>query len=724
LTRASLDDPRLFFNRHISWLQFNERVLEEALDAENPLLERVKFLAITANNLDEFVEVRLAGLLQQAEHGTGQAGPDGLAPNESVSRIGAAIHEFVDKQYVCWRETLLPALRHENIRIRKISELGAEARKAVAQFYAEKVEPLLTPVTVDPAHPFPRVLNKALCVALLLRRKRKPNSHIYLGVVTVPRALPRLFRVPGARGKVEFTFLHDVVHDFADHLYHGYSILSATPFRVTRNSNLYLREEESRSILDTVDTQLHRRRKGAAVRLEIDAGANIEIVERLRSNFGLEPWQIFRVDGPVNLSRLFNLYDQTPRPDLKFQPFTPRDLAVRRETPTMFHELRRRDVLLHHPYDSYLPVVQFIESAANDPDVLSIKQTLYRTSEDSPIVRALIAAAARKEVTVVVELKARFDEASNIRWARSLQEAGVQVYHGVVGLKTHCKLALLVRRDSDGKSRRYVHLGTGNYNPSTARIYTDLSLFEAVHRVFNYLTAYSEQAHYGPLSVAPLNLGRNCISLIEREAEHARGGRPAIIIAKVNSLLDSQIIQALYRASQAGVQIELIVRGACALRPGVRGISSRIRVRSIVGRFLEHSRIFVFGNGGESEVYLGSADWMPRNLYERVEVMFRLKDEALCRKICGAILAPYLADTAKTRILQPDGSYARAFTLDRKSRAGNGTRFSVQSHFMNLARGGTDFDVDYVRYNRPDRQSASALEFLIAQATMQMDNQL
>ncbi len=733
MTRASLDDPRLFFNRHISWLQFNERVLEESLDAENPLLERVKFLAITANNLDEFVEVRLAGLLQQAEHGTGQAGPDGLAPSESVTKMAAAIHQFVDKQYACWRETLLPALRRENIRIRKVSQLGAEARKAVAQFYSEKVEPLLTPVTVDPAHPFPRVLNKALCVAFLLRRKRKPNSHIYLGVVTVPRALPRLFRVPAAPGKIEFTFLHDIVHSFAHHLYLGYQILSAVPFRVTRNSNLYLREEESRSILDTVDTQLHRRRKGAAVRLEIEAGANAEIVERLRSNFGLEPWQIFPVDGPVNLSRLFNLYDQSPRPDLKFQKFTPCDLTLRREAPTMFHALRERDVLLHHPYDSYLPVVQFIESAANDPDVLSIKQTLYRTSEDSPIVRALIAAAARKEVTVVVELKARFDEASNIRWARSLQEAGVQVYHGVVGLKTHCKLALLVRRDPDGKSRRYVHLGTGNYNPSTARSYTDLSLFtqdeeitEAVHRVFNYLTAYSEQAHYGPLSVAPLNLGKNCISLIDRESDHARAGRPAMIIAKVNSLLDPNIIQALYRASQAGVQIELIVRGACALRPGIRGISSRIRVRSIVGRFLEHSRIFVFrngdgNNGRESEVYLGSADWMPRNLYERVEVMFRLKDAALCRKIYGSILAPYLADTAKSRILQPDGSYARAFALDRRTRAANGAHFSVQNHFMNLAEGGNNFPSDFVLANHLDRKSASALEFLIAQSAEPLD---
>jgi polyphosphate kinase len=358
----------------------------------------------------------------------------------------------------------------------------------------------------------------------------------------------------------------------------------------------------------------------------------------------------------------------------------------------MFELLRKRDVLLHHPYDSYSTVVQFIESAANDPDVLSIKQTLYRTSEDSPIVRALMAAASKKEVTVVVELKARFDEASNIRWAKNLQEAGVQVYHGLVGLKTHCKLALLVRRGKDGKVRRYAHLGTGNYNPSTARFYTDLSLFtqdlkitEAVHYVFNFLTAYSERSQFGPLSVAPLNLGKNCVNLIERETEHARAGRPAFIVAKVNSLLDKKIIQALYAASQAGVDIELIVRGGCALRPGIRGISSRIHVRSIVGRFLEHSRIFFFANGGRPEVYLGSADWMPRNLYERVEVMFRLKDPDLCQKVSGRVLAPYLLDTEKARILQSDGTYARGRRTHGVSHSRNGTRFSVQQFLMSLS---------------------------------------
>ncbi|HLJ24379.1 MAG TPA: polyphosphate kinase 1 [Candidatus Acidoferrales bacterium] len=691
MRRASLEDPRYFINRHLSWLQFNRRVLEEAADPANPLLERVKFLAITASNLDEFVEVRVAGLLQQAEQSRGEIGPDGLTPAQLLPQLAEELQEFVKDQYTCWREELVPGLSAESVRVRKVNELDAEAGKFVEKFYSEQVEPILTPVTVDPAHPFPRVLNKALCVAFLLRRRKKA-SEVYLGVVTVPRALPRLLRLPAEDGAIEFAFLHDIVHAYSHRLYHGYEILSAAPFRVTRNSNLYLREEESRSILDSVDRQIHQRRKGAAVRLEIEYGADPEITERLRSNFALAPWQVFQVHGPVNLSRLFNLYEQTPRPDLKFKPFAPKEFHLQPGFSNMFDLLRKRDVLLHHPYDSYSTVVQFIESAANDPDVLSIKQTLYRTSEDSPIVRALMQAAAKKEVTVVVELKARFDEASNIRWAKNLQEAGVQVYHGLVALKTHCKLALLVRRGKDGKVRRYAHLGTGNYNPSTARFYTDLSLFtqdakitEAVHHVFNYLTAYSERSQYGPLSVAPLNLGKNCVSLIERETAHAKAGRPAFIVAKVNSLLDQKIIQALYAASRAGVDIELIVRGGCALRPGVRGVSSRIRVRSIVGRFLEHSRIFFFANGGQPEMFLGSADWMPRNLHERVEVMFRLKDPALCGKVSGMVLAPYLADTEKARLLMADGSYVRAHKVGAGARSRNGAGFSVQEFLMGLA---------------------------------------
>jgi polyphosphate kinase len=693
MARITIPDTERFFNRHFSWMQFNQRVLEEARDPGNPLLERVKFLGITASNLDEFVEVRLAGLMQQAEHGSSQPDADGRTPDQVLAELTSRIHAFVDEQYECWRDELVPALEVESIRVLGRSDLRPEAREYIENFYAKTVEPLLTPVTVDPAHPFPHVLNKALCLAFLLRRKRR-GSQIYLGVVTVPRALPRLVRLPSPKGKIDYVFLHDIVHAFAERLYHGYEILSAAAFRVTRNSNLYLEEEESRSILESVDTQIHRRRKGSAVRLEIEAGANQEIVERLEANFRLSAEQVFRVNGPINLSRLFNLYELTSRPDLKFRSFAPRELALKPGSSSLFELVRQRNVLLHHPYDSYSSVVRFIESAAQDPDVLSIKQTLYRTSENSPIVRALIDAAARKEVSVVVELKARFDEASNIRWARNLQEAGVQVFYGVVGLKTHCKLALVARREPDGRTRRYAHLGTGNYNPSTARFYTDLSLLtsdphltSAVHHVFNYLTAHSERSQYSPLFVAPLNLGRNFQALIERETAHAKAGRPAFIFAKFNSLLDEKIIQALYRASQAGVHVELIVRGACALRPGVRGLSSRIRVRSVIGRFLEHSRIFVFGSGGKTEVFLGSADWMQRNIYERVEVIFRLKDPVLCNQIFTEVIAPYLADTLKTRILLPDGEYVRLHQANRLAHLRNGHRFNVQEFLIAFTEG-------------------------------------
>jgi polyphosphate kinase len=686
-------DPEQFFNRHFSWMQFNQRVLEEARDSNNPLLERVKFLAITASNLDEYIEVRVAGLMQQAEHGSDELSPDGRTPKEVLTELMALIHLFVAEQYECWREELIPALAAESIRVLGLGQLSSEQREHIENFYVKMAEPLLTPVTVDPAHPFPHVLNKALCLAFLVRRMRR-GAQTYLGVVTVPRALPRLVRVPSPEGTYDYIFLHDVIRAFADRMYHGYEILSAAAFRITRNSNLYLEEEESRSILESVDTQIHRRRKGAAVRLEIESSAKPEIIERLQANFRLSPTQVFRINGPINLARVSHLYDETARPDLKYPAFAPRELILKPGSSSLFEQIRKKSILLHHPYDSYSAVVRFIESAAQDPDVLSIKQTLYRTSENSPIVRALIDAAARKEVAVVVELKARFDEASNIRWARNLQEAGVQVFHGVVGLKTHCKLALVARREPDGQIRRYAHLGTGNYNPSTARFYTDLSLLttdahltSAVHHVFNYLTAHSERRSYTPIFVAPLNLGRSFLSLINRETAHAKAGRPAFIFAKFNSLLDEKIIQALYKASQAGVRIELLVRGACALRPGVRGLSSRIRVRSVIGRFLEHSRIFVFGNGGKTEVYLGSADWMQRNIYERVEVIFRIKDPALCDQIFNEVVAPYLADTLKTRILMPTGEYMRLHAARQLAHLRNGHHFNVQEFLIELVEG-------------------------------------
>ena len=688
---ASVDKPAYYINRELAWLQFNRRVLEEARDESNPLLERLKFLSISASNLDEFFEVRLAGLVQQIEDGYTEAGPDGLTLIEERDAISDEVHKFISEQYQCWNEQLRPQLSEKGIRVLGLHELDEDAREFVEDYCERELDLLLTPVTVDPAHPFPRVINKALCVAFLLRRRRR-SSLTYTGVVTVPRSLPRLVRLP-SEGTIDFIFLHDLVAFHASRMYNGYDIVSSAAFRVTRNSNLYLAEEESRNLLESVRTELHNRRKGDAVRLEIEAGADPEIIERLRTNFGLDAWQVFRVDGPVNLPRLFNLYEQTDRPDLKFKPFAPRELRLTAKSQDLFEELRRHDVLLHHPFDSFDAVVSFIEAAADDPNILSIKQTLYRTSENSAIVRALIEAAAKKEVTAVVELKARFDEASNIRWARALEDAGVQVFHGLVGLKTHCKLSLLVRRDPDGVSRRYAHLGTGNYNATTARFYTDLSLMTAdpeitgaVHDVFSFLTAYAEHQSYAPLMVSPVNIAEHSLELIAREADHARLGRPAHIVAKMNALLDKNIIAALYRASQAGVEIDLIVRGMCALRPGVRGVSDHIRVRSIVGRFLEHSRVFYFANGGEEEVYLASADWMPRNLYERVEVMFPVKDPMLRERVHHEILDAYLADTVKSRVLRKDGSYVPAWRASGKRKAPV-PGFSAQDFLIALAEG-------------------------------------
>src|SRR5437868_1135968 len=696
MVRQILSNRATLLNREESWLKFNWRVLEEAGDLRNPLLERVKFLAISASNLDEFFEIRVGGLLQQLEDGHNSVTPDGLTMVEERELIKDATHEFVDEQYSCWNERLRPELAEQGIRVLGIDELDDAGMAFVDDYCEQELDPLLTPVTVDPAHPFPRVINKALCVALLLRRRRR-SSLTYTGVVTVPRALPRLVRLP-SQGTIDFIFLADLVVYHAARMYKGYDIVSSSAFRVTRNSNLYLQEEESRNLLESVRAELHNRRKGDAVRMEIESNADPEIIERLRTVFELDRWQVFPVNGPVNLSRLFNVYEQGTRPELKFRTFVPRELRLTAKSKDLFEELRRHDILLHHPFDSYDAIVSFIQSAAEDEHVLSIKQTLYRTSEHSLIVPSLISAAAHKEVTAVVELKARFDEDSNIRWARDLEDAGVQVFHGLVGLKTHCKLSLLVRRDPDGVARRYAHLGTGNYNTATARIYTDLSLLTAdpeitgaVHDVFSFLTAYAEHPTYAPLLVAPLDRAENSLGLIDREAEHARHHRPARIVAKMNALHDKNIIMALYRASQAAVEIDLIVRGMCALRPGVRGVSENIRVRSIVGRFLEHSRIFYFANGGQEEVYLGSADWMPRNLYDRVEVMFPLKDAMLRDRVKQEILAAYLADNVKARVLQEDGTYVRAWKAQRGKRnlkpPTGAAAFNAQEFLIEMAEG-------------------------------------
>ncbi len=665
--------PSRYFNREESWLLFNERVLEEAQDASNPLLERVKFLAISATNLDEFVEIRVAGLLQQFEDSRelpGSTDEGGLTQQQRLTLLGERLHLFADQQTSCWLQQLAPALEAADLRVVPWKGLRPADRAFAIKFFQEQVDPLLTPVTLDPSHPFPRVLNKALCVALLLKTKRRSGSraqHV-LGILTIPRTLPALLALPERKGRRNFLPLEQLIGAQAETMFRGYRVVSRAAFRVTRNSNLYLQEEETRSVLESVREELHNRRKGDAVRLEIEASAADEISERLRTNFELEHWQVFRTEAPVNFGRLIKLYGDIQRPDLKFPEFHGRKLTLSPGSEDIFDELRRNDVLLHHPFDTYTTVEKFIEAGQTDARVVSAKQTLYRTSANSPIFRALKEAAETKETTVVVELMARFDEASNIRWARELEDAGVQVFHGIIGQKTHCKLALLARRDPDGVVRSYAHLGSGNYNPVTARFYTDISLLTAnpaitaaVQNVFRYLTAdwRADPSAYLPLLVAPISLAPDVLRLIAREAEHARAGRPARIIAKMNALLDNKTIEALYDASCAGVDIDLIVRGMCALRPGVPGMSERIHVRSIVGRFLEHSRIFWFENGGSAEVYAGSADWMPRNLYERCEVVFPVVAPAASARLRYEILEAYLRDDVKSRILHPDGVYRR-----------------------------------------------------------------
>jgi polyphosphate kinase len=683
--------PSPYLDREESWLQFNWRVLEEVDDTSNPLLERVKFLAITASNLDEFLEIRVSALLQQIEEDLGSfqaIDVTGLTLIQRLERLREQLHSFTRDQAASWNQRLSPALADAKIRLVRWKQLSEPDRAFATRFFDEQVDPLLTPVTIDPSHPFPRVLNKALCLALLLKLKRRGrnNTTPALGVITVPRSLPNLVALPGNDGRHDFLLLEELIKAQAPRMFRGYNVLDMGAFRVTRNSNLYLEEEESRSVLESVAEELHNRRKGDVVRMEIDAAASEEIVERLSLNFELDPWQVFPTDAPVNLSRLMDLYSALKLTDLKFPEFHGRRTKLSKNSNDIFDEIRKHDLLFHHPYDSYSAVENFIEAGTTDPNVVSIRQTLYRTSANSPIFRALTEAAQTIDVTVVVELMARFDEASNIRWARELEDAGVQVYHGIFGYKTHCKLALLIRRDPDGQLRSYAHLGTGNYNPSTARFYTDISLLtarpeltEAVQRVFRYLTAEWDAGPdaYRPLMIAPVTLASDFLSLIAREAAHARAGKPARIIAKINALVDIKTIDALYVASQAGVEIDLIVRGMCILRPGVPGLSERIRVRSIIGRFLEHSRIFWFQNSNSPEIYSGSADWMQRNLYERCEVVFPVVEESLANRLRNEILEAYLRDDTKARLMQPDGTYVRA------KRAGAG--FAAQDWLMRHA---------------------------------------
>ena len=658
--------PQRYLNRELSWLEFNQRVLEEARDPANPLLERVKFLAITGSNLDEFFEVRVAGLKQQVASGARVRSPDGLTPDACLRAIARRVRRMVDEQGRCWREELVPALDREGIRFLDPARLEGADRAWLDAFYRAEVRPVLTPLAIDPAHPFPRLQNKSLNLVAQVRRPRRRRLRYQLTVVQVPRVLPRLVQLPREDGGADYVFLGRLIAHYLPDLLAGETIAGAWLFRVTRNSELYVDEQDSPNLLEAVETEVHNRLKGAAVRLEVEDGCPREITRELLEMLHLGEADLYRVQGPLNPARLMMLCEGPRAPELRDPPFVPPVAPALREEPDLFAAIRAGDVLLHHPYESFESVVDFLQQAAADPRVLAIKQTLYRTGGDARIIGALMDAVKNgKQVTAVVELRARFDESNNIRWARQLEDAGVHVIYGVVGYKIHCKTTLVVRRDDDG-IRRYLHLGTGNYNPTTARLYTDLGLLtcrpelgEDVTDLFNLITGLCEFRGTRRLLVAPHQMHPRFLELIRRETEHARRGLPARIIAKMNALVVTEIIEALYEASQAGVQVDLIVRGICCLRPGVPGLSENIRVRSIVGRFLEHSRIFYFENACRPEVYVGSADWMPRNFFKRIEVVFPIEDGRLRERIITQILGLQLADNVKARELLPDGTYRR-----------------------------------------------------------------
>lgn len=653
-----------FINRELSWLEFNQRVLDEALNPATPLLERVKFFCITSSNLDEFFEVRVAGVKQQIESEVVARTADGRTATETFRAITKRVHAMIDQQYACWNEDLAPALEQSGIRFLKMRELGAKDLEWVGRFYRTEVLPVLTPLGIDPAHPFPQLLNKSLNIVLQLEAKQGKRTQKRLAVVQLPRLLPRLVKLPRDDGRLDYVFLGQIIKHHMPELFQGTKILGAWMFRVTRNSELYIDEEEIANLLKAVENELHNRRKGDAVRLEIEKGCPHSLTSALLRRLRLSEDDLYEVAGPVNPAGLMQLSQGDHSPELRDPPFVAPVAVSLRGKADVFAAIRERDILMHHPYESFSSVVEFLEKAAADPKVLAIKQTLYRTGGDTRIVGALMSAVRNgKQVTAVVELRARFDEANNILWARNLEEAGVHVVYGLVGYKIHAKMSLVVRRDPDG-IRRYVHLATGNYNASTAKLYTDLGMFtckpafgEDVTNLFNLLTGICQYQGSQKLLVAPFDLHERMLKLIARETEHARQGLPARIIAKVNSLVDDKIIAALYEASQAGVKIDLIVRGICCLCPGVPGISENITVRSIVDRFLEHHRIYYFENVARPEVFLSSADWMPRNFFRRIEVTFPVEDGVLRDRIIHEILATILEDTVKSRRLQANGSY-------------------------------------------------------------------
>ena len=664
-----LDSPELYINRELSLLEFNARVLEQARSEDTPLLERLKFLCISSTNLDEFFEVRVAGLMQKAESSTAQPDADNMTAEEVLAAVGRRAHELVDRQYRVLNETLIPALEDAGIRFLKRAAWNESQKAWLSAYFENELLPVISPLGLDPAHPFPRILNKSLNFIVSLEGKDAFGRNIDYAVVQAPRALPRLIRLPVEStdsGPYDFVFLSSIIHAHVGDLFPNMQATGCYQFRVTRNSDLFVDEEEVDDLLRAVEGELPSRRYGDAVRLEVAHNCPTHMSEFLLQRFGLGPEHLYAVNGPVNVNRLMAILDSVDRPDLKFRSYTPALDSALAPGADLFAAIRERDHLLHHPFDAFLPVLEFVRRAAADRKVLAIKQTLYRTGPDSAVVDALVdAAEAGKEVTVVVELRARFDEADNIALANRLQAAGAHVVYGVVGYKTHAKMILVVRREADGL-RHYVHLGTGNYHPGTARLYTDYGLMTAnadvgndVHEIFLQLTSLGKSPERAQIIDAPFSLHAAIIEKIDRETAHAGDGHPARLIAKMNSLVEPAVIRALYRASRAGVVIDLIVRGICCLRPGMPGVSDNIRVCSIIGRFLEHTRVFYFANGDTPELYLSSADWMERNFFRRVETCFPVTDETLRSRILQE-LEIYLADNSQAWLLQADGSYCPA----------------------------------------------------------------
>ncbi len=680
-------DPSLYLNRELSWLEFNARVLAEAGAPDVPIYERLKFLSIFFANLDEFFMVRVAGLQAQTHRTVTELPPDGLTPHEQIVAISQRAHVLVDAAYKLYVNELIPALRRAGIVILRPEELPPPELAQLDDRFRTDIFPVLTPIAIDPGHPFPHLRNKSINIGIMFSREHEGQEPGF-GVIQVPAMLPRLMRVRIEGAQRAFVLLEDVIARHTVEFFPAARVRGTYPFRVTRNWDLEIDEEEGEDLLQTIQAELRRRDRGNAVRVEVGLGSSAsQSVQRLCRALGLDPTlDVYRVSGPLHIPDLAGIVSDEERREMRDEPFSPQVPPPLKEAEDIFAVLRERDVILHHPYDSFDPVIELISRAADDPQVLAIKQTLYRTGRDSPIVKALARAAENgKQVTAIVELKARFDEASNIEWARTLEQSGAQVIYGLLGLKTHVKALLVLRREKD-RLRRYAHLSTGNYNPLTARLYTDVGLLTAnreigedVTSLFNLLTGYSAPPRWNRLVVAPLGLHEAILGLIAREAAHARAGKRAEIVAQMNSLVDVDVIDALYAASQAGVEIKLMVRGICCLRPGIPGLSDRIQVRAIIDRFLEHERIFRFENAGAKELYFSSADWMPRNFHRRVEILVPLLDLQIAQRV-DDILKLLFSDTSKIWELAPDGSYTRGAVP-------SGPQVRAQHKFIEIARG-------------------------------------